>query len=64
MTDKLFLNSPASYSGYMDASISTDPLSSYYGDNVDRLSGIKRKYDSQDFFKNPLAIHPAPWGHH
>ncbi|KAF4509474.1 hypothetical protein G6O67_003647 [Ophiocordyceps sinensis] len=47
---------PASYPGYMDAGISTDPLPSYYGHNVRRLSGIKRKYDPSNFFDNPMGI--------
>ncbi|GJN76287.1 FAD linked oxidase domain protein [Purpureocillium lilacinum] len=47
---------PASYAGYMDASISTNALQSYYGPNVDKLSAIKRKYDRSDFFDNPLGI--------
>lgn len=47
---------PASYSGYMDADISTDPLISYYGDNICRLVGIKQKYDPDEFFTNPFSI--------
>ncbi|PLB49864.1 FAD-binding domain-containing protein [Aspergillus steynii IBT 23096] len=47
---------PASYSGYMDADISADPLVSYYGDNVCRLISIKQKYDPEEFFTNPFSI--------
>ncbi|OHE92890.1 hypothetical protein CORC01_11832 [Colletotrichum orchidophilum] len=46
----------ASYSGYMDDTISTPPLDSYYGANVAKLSQIKSKYDPQGFFTNPLSI--------
>ncbi|KJZ78756.1 hypothetical protein HIM_02147 [Hirsutella minnesotensis 3608] len=46
----------ASYAGYMDADISTAPMPSYYGQNVQRLSTIKQKYDPSDFFDNPLSI--------
>ncbi|KAL2869029.1 FAD-binding oxidoreductase [Aspergillus lucknowensis] len=46
----------ASYSGYVDADISTDPLESYYGDNVAELVAVKKKYDPEEFFTNPLAI--------
>ncbi|KAK1519932.1 hypothetical protein CPAR01_15425 [Colletotrichum paranaense] len=42
----------ASYSGYMDDTISTPPLDSYYGANVAKLSQIKSKYDPQGFFAN------------
>lgn len=52
-------DSPASYAGYMDASISTDPLPSYYGHNADRLKLIKAKYDRADIFDNPLGISPG-----
>ncbi|KAF4785219.1 hypothetical protein HER10_EVM0003884 [Colletotrichum scovillei] len=46
----------ASYSGYMDDTISTPPLDSYYGANVAKLSQVKSKYDPQGFFANPLSI--------
>ncbi|KAI3542951.1 hypothetical protein CSPX01_06547 [Colletotrichum filicis] len=42
----------ASYSGYMDDTISTPPLDSYYGANVAKLSQIKSKYDPRGFFAN------------
>lgn len=42
----------ASYSGYMDDTISTPTLDSYYGGNVAKLSQIKSKYDPQGFFAN------------
>ncbi|KAK7551530.1 hypothetical protein IWX49DRAFT_286538 [Phyllosticta citricarpa] len=47
---------PASYSGYMDASISVDHLEAYYGDNVERLVGIKQAYDPDNVFNNPYSI--------
>ncbi|KAA8641781.1 uncharacterized protein ATNIH1004_010720 [Aspergillus tanneri] len=49
----------ASYSGEMDASISTNPFESYYGDNVCRLVAIKKEYDPTNFFTNPAAIQPT-----
>ncbi|KXH61193.1 hypothetical protein CSAL01_09611 [Colletotrichum salicis] len=49
----------ASYSGYMDDTISTPPLDSYYGANVAKLSQIKSKYDPQGFFTNSFAIHKS-----
>jgi len=53
----------ASYSGYMDAKIPTNPYESYFGDNVCKLVGIKKKYDPDNFFTNPFAITPvAPKG--
>ncbi|KAK8185164.1 hypothetical protein IWZ00DRAFT_79768 [Phyllosticta capitalensis] len=47
---------PASYSGYMDATISVDHLEAYYGDNVARLVEIKRAYDPGNVFSNPYSI--------
>ncbi|KAI0398139.1 hypothetical protein F5Y17DRAFT_412460 [Xylariaceae sp. FL0594] len=56
---------PASYTGYADDTISTNPLTSYYGDNVCKLISIKRKWDPNDFFTNPLSVPPrAPHGVH
>ncbi|KAI9676085.1 MAG: hypothetical protein M1817_000828 [Caeruleum heppii] len=46
----------ASYAGYVDAKISTPPLTSYYGDNVCRLVGVKRRYDPENFFSNPMSV--------
>ncbi|KAF3481034.1 uncharacterized protein GIQ15_03793 [Arthroderma uncinatum] len=51
---------PASYSGEMDAKISTEPLTSYYGDNVCKLIDIKKKWDHKDFFTNPFSIPTLP----
>ncbi|KAJ9635852.1 hypothetical protein H2199_008205 [Coniosporium tulheliwenetii] len=54
---------PASYPGFMDADISVNPLTAYYGSNVCRLVGIKSKYDPGNVFTNPSAIPPkAPQG--
>ncbi|GAD98565.1 hypothetical protein ANI_1_1546094 [Paecilomyces variotii No. 5] len=50
---------PASYSGYMDKGISTNPFESYYGSNVCRLVQIKKTYDPNNFFTNPDAIPPT-----
>ncbi|KAJ3499817.1 hypothetical protein NLG97_g20 [Lecanicillium saksenae] len=50
----------ASYSGYTDSNISTDPLTSYYGDNVCKLIKVKKTYDPKAFFTNPFAIPAAP----
>ena len=49
---------PASYAGYIDSKISTDPLESYYGDSLNKLKEIKTKYDPDNFFSNPSAITP------
>ena len=47
----------------MDDTISVNPLSAYYGDNVCKLVGIKNTYDPKNFFTNPSAIPPAaPYG--
>ncbi|KAI6782828.1 FAD-binding-domain-containing protein [Emericellopsis cladophorae] len=51
---------PASYSGYMDADISTEPLTSYYGDSVCRLIEVKKAYDPDEFFTNPFSIPASP----
>ncbi|KAL8725326.1 MAG: hypothetical protein Q9166_007432 [cf. Caloplaca sp. 2 TL-2023] len=50
---------PASYAGYMDSSISVDPLESYYGGNICRLVDVKKTYDPEDFFTNPQSIRPT-----
>jgi hypothetical protein len=49
-------NREASYAGYADANISTNPLTSYYGGNVCRLISVKKAYDPKNFFTNPLAV--------
>lgn len=57
------MDRPASYAGYMDDSLSVNPLTAYYGSNVCRLVGIKSKYDPDNVFTNPLSIPPqAPRG--
>jgi hypothetical protein len=40
----------------MDAGISTNPLTSYYGQNVCKLVKAKKTWDPEDFFTNPFAI--------
>ncbi|KAI0205156.1 hypothetical protein F4808DRAFT_448231 [Astrocystis sublimbata] len=47
---------PASYGGEMDVDISTNPLISYYGDNVCKLIEIKKRWDADEFFTNPFSI--------
>lgn len=59
MTNNGSKHRPASYSGYMDKDISTNPYESYYGSNVCRLVQIKRAYDPGNFFTNPDAIPPT-----
>lgn len=54
-----FVCRPASYGGYADSSISTNPFQSYFGANVCRLIGIKKAYDPTNFFTNPNAIPPT-----
>ncbi|KAE8152726.1 hypothetical protein BDV25DRAFT_137531 [Aspergillus avenaceus] len=58
--DKLMLNrlGPASYAGYVDAKIQTDPHYAYWGQNVDRLAQVKGAYDPKDVFSNPFSIRP------
>jgi len=36
-----------------------DPLVSYFGENIRKLSKIKKKYDPEDFFSTPQSIHGA-----
>ncbi|KAI1812322.1 hypothetical protein GGS20DRAFT_591750 [Poronia punctata] len=50
---------PASYTGYVDDTISTNPLTSYFGDNICKLISIKQKWDPNDFFTNPLSVPPT-----
>ena len=47
---------PASYPGYADTTISVNPLEAYYGSNICKLIDVKKRYDPQDIFTNPLAI--------
>jgi FAD binding domain/Berberine and berberine like len=46
----------ASYSGYIDADLSVNPLTSYYGENICRLIKVKNMYDPGNFFKNPFSV--------
>jgi FAD/FMN-containing dehydrogenase len=50
----------ASYSGYTDNDISTEPLTSYYGDSVCKLIQVKKAYDPKEFFTNPFSIPASP----
>lgn len=36
-----------------------DPLTAYHGDNADRLSAVKQRYDPHRFFDFPQAVPPA-----
>lgn len=49
----------ASYAGYMDAHINSNPYEAYWGDNVCRLSSVKKQYDPTNFFSNPFSIPPT-----
>ncbi|MCJ1269577.1 hypothetical protein MMC22_009469 [Lobaria immixta] len=49
----------ASYAGYVDADISTNPYTSYWGDNVCKLSSVKKRYDPTNLFSNPFSIPPT-----
>lgn len=54
-------NRTASYSGYIDAHIgSNNPYTAYWGDNVCKLSQIKKRYDPDNSFTNPFQIGPTP----
>ncbi|KIW22453.1 uncharacterized protein PV07_12337 [Cladophialophora immunda] len=46
----------ASYAGYVDADISINPLTAFYGNNTCRLISIKQKYDPNNFFRNPFSV--------
>ncbi|KAK9763655.1 hypothetical protein K7432_009457 [Basidiobolus ranarum] len=46
-----------SYHGYVSLDLQ-DPLKAYFGNNVDRLIDIKRKYDPLNVFRNPQSIQP------
>jgi len=46
----------ASYAGYVDADISINPLTAFYGNNICRLIKIKQKYDPNNFFRNPFSV--------
>ncbi|KAK8013154.1 hypothetical protein PG991_009425 [Apiospora marii] len=49
----------ASYSGYMDAGLSVNPLLSYYGANVCELVRVKRRWDPENLFQNPHSVPPS-----
>ncbi|KAL9003234.1 MAG: hypothetical protein Q9188_003874 [Gyalolechia gomerana] len=50
----------ASYAGYIDSSISSNPYTAYWGDNVCGLVAIKQRYDPQNVFSNPFSLGPTP----
>ena len=43
----------------MDAHINSNPYEAYWGDNVCRLSSVKKQYDPTNFFSNPFSIPPT-----
>lgn len=49
----------SAYPGYVDAELK-DPLTAYWGGNVERLVQIKGEYDPDDVFRNPQSI-PSPF---
>lgn len=46
------------YPGYVDPMIQ-NPQTSYWGPNLDRLGGIKAKWDPNDVFHNPGSVRPG-----
>jgi len=46
------------YPGYVDPLIQ-NPQASYWGPNLDRLGGIKAKWDPNDVFHNPGSVRPG-----
>jgi FAD/FMN-containing dehydrogenase len=36
------------------------PVKADYGDNYDRLAGLKKKYDPMNFFHENQNVRPAP----
>lgn len=46
------------YINYADARVE-EPEEVYFGDNVERLKGIKGAVDPEDLFFYPLGIKPA-----
>ncbi|KAF4633952.1 hypothetical protein G7Y89_g4163 [Cudoniella acicularis] len=49
----------ASYAGYTDAAIKSNPYTAYYGSNVCSLVEVKKRYDPLNFFRNPFSIPPT-----
>ena len=45
---------------YLNAEGNRDWRNYYFGDNYERLSIIKAKYDETNGFGNPLQVEPAP----
>jgi hypothetical protein len=59
----LTITRTASYAGYSDGSLKSNPYTAYYGKNVCNLVQVKKKYDPTNFFRNPQSIPPyAPPG--
>lgn len=48
------------YYNYPSAEGNRDWKTFYFGDNYERLSVIKAKYDETNGFGNPLQVEPAP----
>ncbi|PKS06753.1 hypothetical protein jhhlp_006827 [Lomentospora prolificans] len=47
------------YINYADPRVEDVAEEVYWGENVERLRGIKREFDPDDVFSNPLGIKPA-----
>jgi len=47
------------YVNYSDATLA-DPLRDYFGDNLERLMEVKRRYDPDNVFRHPQSVPPAP----
>ena len=54
-TDALAPYASGAYVNYIDAAIA-DYATAYYGDNLMRLTAVKRAYDPDGFFSFPQAI--------
>lgn len=58
LRDRLLPYSQGDYTGNPDRSLK-DPLKVYYGDNVDKLREVKRKYDPKNLFRFEQGVPPA-----
>jgi hypothetical protein len=52
--------SSASYAGYTDALIQSNPYTAYYGKNVCSLVKVREQYDPTNFFSNPQSVGAVP----